>query len=158
MTKEITKANILQEMQDKFKLRDFDPAKFLFNEMVIPTYNIAQHLEHWKIEYSAVTVTGTGNVLFYTVPSNEKWILHRYDVVFVGVNTCTIAGANIRRLDGTPDSVYLDLTAGQTLSYHKDVQVPATLVAGDRLYINFDGFTSNQVVRLYIDYMMEEIR
>ena len=45
MTKEITKSFILQQIQDKFRLREFTAENFLFSETVIPIYNVENHLE-----------------------------------------------------------------------------------------------------------------
>jgi len=158
MTKEITKAIILQQLQDKLGLREYEVAPFLLSETVIPIYEISPHFKHRKIEYASRTVTATGNVVFFTVPHNERWTLQRYDVIFMGAGAITAAGATIRRLDGLPDIVYLDLTAAQTISYHVSVSPGVVLDHGDVIGIYVDGYTSTQALRLYIDYEVEEIR
>ena len=158
MTKEITKAFILQQMQDKFKLREFEASPFLFSEIVSPVYNIEQHLEEMCTRYVERAITSTGGQWFLTIPDNERWHLKRYDVVFMGVSTFTVAGVYIERINRSPaDSyIYLDLEAAQSVSYHKDVDV--ILNPGDDVSISIDGYTSTLNLRLYYDYLREEIR
>ena len=156
MTKEITKAIILQELQDKFKLRDFDPAKFLFDETVVPVYDIGYHVKEHKSEYSEVSITSASAFLFFTVPDNERWSLSRYDVVFMGVGGYTVTGVYLWRK--TNEYVYLDMKAGQSSSYHIDLAKEAVLNPGNTLKILVDSYTSTQNMRLYIDYVREEIR
>ena len=159
MTKEITKAFILQQMQDKMKLRELEPEIFSFSEMVIPVYNIEQHLQLWRMTFTEKSVTTTGGLIFFTVPHNERWYLRAYDVVFMGAGAYTVAGVYATRVNSSPySSVYLDMTAGQTVSYHHDLPNLLPLEPGDCLYINVDGYTSTQDLRLYIDFMREEIR
>jgi len=158
MSKEITKAIVLQQLQDKLGLRDYEVAPFLFSETVIPIYDIGPHFKHRKIEYASRDIAATGNVIFFVVPQNERWKLQLYDVVFMGAGAYTVAGATIRRLDGLPDTVYLDMTAAQTISYHVSVSPGIVLDPADAIGINVDGYTSPQALRLYIDYEVEEIR
>ena len=158
MTKEVTKAYILQQMEDKFKLRDYIASKFLLDETIVPTYDIKQHLEKWEVKYKEESITAIGNKSFFAVPANERWELHRYDVVFMGAGAYTIAGANFKRSSSGVHTIYMDLTAAQTTSYHVELPKPVTLEHGDVIYVNIDGYTSPQNLRLYIDYMTEEIR
>ena len=159
MTKEITKAIILQQIQDKFGMREFAPAAFLFDETVVPVYNIEQHLEEMWTRYIAKSVTSTGGEFCFGVPATERWHLKRYDVVFMGVaGAYTVAGVYVVRTNLSPIDayIYLDLEAAQSVSYHKDVDV--ILNPGDAVKISIDGYTSTQDLRLYIDYLREEIR
>ena len=159
MTKEITKATILQEMQDKLKLREFDPANFLFSETVHPVYNIEQHLQHWKTAYAEQTIMSAVGVTFFTVPQNERWYVNGYNIVFMGAGAYTVSGMYIERIDaGIGVFLYLDLTAAQTVSYAVNLPKVLALNPGDQLNINIDSYTSPQDLRLYIDYMVEEIR
>ena len=158
MTKEITKAFILQQIQDKFGMREFAPAAFLFDETVVPVYNIEQHLEEMYTRYVIKSITSTGGKTLLAVPGTERWHLKRYDVVFMGVSTFTVAGVYITRINRSPaDSyIYLDLEAAQSVSYHKDVDV--ILNPGDIVGVSIDGYTSTADLRLYVDYLREEIR
>ena len=158
MTKEITKAYLLQQLEDKFKLREFEPEVFTFSERVVPTYNIGQDVRTRATKYYAASVTGTGGVLFFTVPYNERWFLKTYNVIFMGVNTCTIAGVYITRVYNPNNFIYLDLTAAQTVSYAVNLPKVIVLDSGDNINVNVDGYTSAQTLRLYIDYEKEEIR
>ena len=157
MTKEITKAKILQEMQDKLMLREFDPTKFLFSETVIPTYDIEQHLESWWMKYVTKNIIASGAMEFFVVPEGERWYVKRYDVVF-RTGVYTVAGVYLVRRNRDPSdcSMYLDLAAAQSVSYHAETDV--VLAPGDSVRINIDGYTSTGELRLYIDYKMEEIR
>ena len=157
MTKEITKANVIQEIQDKFKLRELEPEIFSFSERVVPVYSIEQHLEQWWQKYATRPVTGTGAISFFEVPKDEKWYLNRYDVVFM-TGTYTIAGVYIQRVNRFPSVAfsYLDLTAAQNVSYH--VETDVVLTPGDCIYGNIDGYTVTGDLRLYIDYKTEKIR
>jgi len=156
MSKEITKSIVLQQLQDRLKLRDYETAKFLFDETVVPTFDIREELQQHQLNVASVNVIAAGNVFLFRVPFTERWTLERYDVVFMGAGAYTVAGVNINR--GGVDSVYLDLTAAQTVSYHVELPKPVVLGPLDELWINIDGYTSPQFVRLYIDYIMEEIR
>ena len=156
MTKEITKAIILQEIQDKFKLRDWEAERFLFSELVIPTYDISKHVQHWISDHKDVSITSAASFVFFTVPDNERWYLSRYDVTFLGAGAHTVAGVFILR--EPPEYVYLDLTAAQTISYHINLSMLAVINPGEYIKVNIDGYTATQDLRLGIDYMMEEIR
>ena len=158
MTKEITKARIIQELEDKFKLREFLSEPFLFGETVVPVYNIEQHLGSRKIRYLEVNITGTGGVLFYTVPDDEKWFVSSYNIIFMGAGAYTVAGMYIARKFAAATFMYLDMTAGQTVSYAVDLPKILILEPGDKMYINIDGYTAPQDLRLYIDVMIEELR
>ena len=160
MTKEITKAIILQQMGDKLKLREFSHAAFLFDETVVPVYNIEPHLEEWWQRYYSTSIIAIGGRLIKEVPDDRRWHLRAYDVVFMGAVTCTVAGIYIERVNRSPADafIYLDLAAAQNVSYHTDLITPVTLNPGDKIYVNVDGFTSAQTMRLYIDYNVEFIR
>jgi len=158
MTKEITKAIILQEIQDKLKMREFAPAKFLFDETVVPVYNIERHLDHWITNFVNVAITSTGPRILFTVPADERWFLRRYDAVFM-TGVYTITGMYTRRHDmDQAYFCYLDLGAGTSISYHIDLLNPIVLDPGDIIAVNVDGYTSTGDFRLYIDYLKEEIR
>ena len=157
MTKEITKAIILQEMQDKLKLREFEPANFLFDETVVPTYDITQHLRDYVVEYVELSITSTGAKGFFIVPEDERWFLNMYNVVFM-TGAFTIAGVYIGRLPALADFMYLDLAAAQSTSYAVILPKPVVLDSGEVIRINVDGYTTTGNLRLYIDYEMEKIR
>ena len=80
MTKEITKANILQEIQDKFGLREWEATKFLFNETVMPIYDIDQHVRKWVCIRGRKPIAGNGAVSFFSVPPVERWHVRRLSV------------------------------------------------------------------------------
>ena len=159
MTKEITKSIILQEIQDKFKLREFADAKFLFDETVVPVYEIHDHVRHWRSIREDATAIGTGVLRLTTVPANEKWLLRAYSVVFQS-GAFTIAGVYILRKDhdAATNFSYLDLTAAQNVSYLRTLPEAVSLEPGDQLNVNVDGFTTTGTLMLYLDYMREEIR
>ena len=160
MTKEITKAFILQQIQDKFKLRDYEHEKFVFSETVIPTYNIEQHLVDYSAAYKTVSITsGSSGYEFFLIPENERWALATYNVVFI-TGVYGVTGLYIVRAKRTHDGAmaYLDMTAGQTTSYAKHLPQPVILDAGDRVYLYVDSWTSIGDLRLYIDYTRVVIR
>ena len=160
MTKEITKAFIIQQIQDKFKLRDLYPEKFSFQESVVPIYDISQHLMTYTARYVEKSVTEIGGILFFEVPQNERIYLNGYTIVFMAEGGYTVTGLSIiRKKEINPYSfVYLDMTKNQSVSYTVNLPKTVILDSGDKLYINIDGYTSTQNLRLYIDYMREEIR
>ena len=157
MTKEITKSIILQEITDKFKLREFAPANFLFDETVVPVYNVEQHLEEWWQKYRTESITATGGQHYFSVAQDERWHLKRYDVVFM-TGAFTIAGIYITRSNRDPSDayIYLDLTAAQNTSYHVNTDV--ILNRGDTISANVDGYTTTGNLRLYIDFEKETVR
>ena len=157
MTKEITKAFILQQIQDKFKLRDMVPSKFIFEETVIPTYPIGDHLIAHEGKSNTQSITGIGGVVFFAIPGDERHFLNGYTVVFM-TGTYTIAGLYITRKNSPSDFLYLDLTAGQTVSYAHFLPRKLTLDPGDQIGIDIDGYTTTGNLRLYLDYGREVIR
>ena len=159
MTKEITKAFIIQQIQDKFQLRELTPEIFRFSEMVVPTYDVEQHLQHWESTTNTVYVTSAANYTFFTVPATERWVLRAYNVIFLGAGAFTVAGIYVLRHTRVNESfVYLDLTAAQTVSYLNTLPEAITLEPGDMLRINVDGYTSAQNLRMDIDYRKETLR
>ena len=159
MTKEITKAFIIQQIQDKFTLRELIPETFSFGETVVPVYNIEQHLEEHIGVYEQISITSTGAKVCFTVPENEKWMFSRYTVVFMGGGAYTVTGVYIHRRTANPAFfMYLDMEAGRTASYHINLTQPVVLTGGDTIEVYVDGFTSTQDLRLYLDYMREILR
>ena len=158
MTKEITKAIILQEIQDKFKLRELIPGKFTFSEEVIPVYNIAQHLGAWTVKEQTKSITGLGGTYFFTVPDDEFWTLRAYMPIFGATGAHTMAGVYLSGRPVVGDLIYLDLKAGQDVSYLVNLPVPVQINAGTTIAMNCDGYTSTQSVTLHIDVLVEEVR
>ena len=160
MTKEITKAYILQQLEDKMGLREFTASPFLFDETVIPVYNIEQHLQRQWNGYVEVSVSATGGISLVTIPQQQRRTVARYDIVFMGVSTCTVAGVYVKRINRSPTDAYtyLDLTAAQTVSYHIELPTPVVMEAGDQFCITIDGYTSPMNIRFYYDYIREDIR
>ena len=156
MTKEITKARIIQEIQDKFALRELEPEVFSFSERVIPTYNVEQHLLAWTSKYETVQMTSAAAFEFFEVPENEKWKLRRYDVVFLAAGAYKVTGLYVTRKGST--HVYLDLKKAQTESYHIDLVEPVDLQPGDKIHVLIDDYTSTAGLRVYIDYQIEVVR
>lgn len=156
MTKEITKAYILQQIQDKFKLREFEPEIFRFSEMVIPTYDIDSHLGTWEVKVETKTITSIGSKVVATVPQNERWTLRSYQTTFM-TGAYTIAGIMIGR-PLTAKYIYLDLKAAQSVSYLVNLPIYAVLQPGEALLANVDGYTSTGDLRVNLDVLVEEIR
>ena len=156
MTKEITKARIIQEIQDKFALRELEPEVFSFSELVIPTYDVEQHLLAWTAKYTTVSITSAAGFEFFEVPESEKWKLRRYDVVFMATGAYKVTGLYVTRKGAS--NVYLDMTKAQTVSYHIDLVEPVDLQPGDKVYILVDDYTSTANLRVYIDYQIEVVR
>ena len=159
MTKEITKAFILQQLEDKLGLRELEPEKFCFSEEVVPIYNIEPHLGHWTLKKATVSVTGTGLVFFFKVPANERWTLRAYQTIFM-TGAFTTAGVYIdTRFGGSSaDFMYLDLAAAQNVSYLVNLPVPVVLESGARIFHNIDGYTTTGDLMLTADLLVEEIR
>ena len=160
MTKEITKARIIQEIQDKLNLRELEPERFAFRETVVPIYDIAPHLQFHTADQKTLSITSIGGKSFFLVPDDERWILSGYTVTFVGAGAFTVSGVYIvRKKQQTSASyVYLDLTAGISVSYTMNLPKPLTLVPGDFIGVNIDSYTSTQNLIVFIDYIMEKIR
>ena len=159
MTKEITKAFILQQIQDKFGLRELEPEKFSFLESVMPIYNIEQHLKTWESRWLDLTVAATGGKTIRIIPDMERWLLQSYTMVFIS-GAFTVAGGYILRSlrrDGT-DMSYLDLKAAQSVSYLTMLPTPVVLEPGDAFMVNIDGYTSSGTLRIHYDYQRETLR
>ena len=158
MTKEITKAIILQEMQDKLKLREFLPEPFVFSETVVPIYDIEPHLVRPQIKNNTVSVTaGPAACMFFSVPIDEKWRLHGYNVIFK-TGVYTVAGLMIYRGGTVSNYFYIDLEAGQSASYINNLSKDVLLDPTDQIHLYVDGYTSTGNLELRIDVTVEEIR
>ena len=158
MTKEITKAIILQEIQDKLKLREFEPANFLFDETVVPVYNIESHLAAWVVETQTVSITSADAFLFFTVPQTERWTLRAYMLIFGMTGAHKASGVYIAHRPAPSGYIYLDLKKGQDVSYLVNLPVPVLLGPNTRLYVLIDDYTSTQSLDIKIDVLKEEIR
>ena len=158
MTKEITKAYILQQLQDRFKLREFEAAAFLFDETVVPTYNIGPHLGRFEVKHATVSITSATGFAFFTVPQTERWTLRAYQVIY-GM-TGAIKGTGLYAIwrPGAVDYIYFDMTKGQEVSYLINLPVPVVLESSTRLFYNIDTYVSTQDLTIDIDVMVEEIR
>ena len=158
MTKEITKAFILQQMQDKLKFREWEAAPFLFDETVRPVYNIENHLKTWETRSTLLSVTGTGGLNILSVTQTERITVSGYTVVFYGAGAYTVAGVYLTRKNSSTLFVYLDLTAGQSVAYTVNLPKPVILDSKDKLYVNIDGYTSTQNIEIIMDVSVEELR
>ena len=158
MTKEITKSIILQEIQDKFKLREYEPSKFIFSEEVIPIYDLGPHFGTREVQTIDVSITSTGNKLFFTVPEDERWFIQAYNLIPLGAGAFTMAGAYLQRGPINSHYIYMDLEAGQTASYLVIVSPHLIADPGDGIYVNIDGYTSTQSLRMKLDIEKETIR
>ena len=159
MTKEITKAFILQEIQDKFGLREFEAAKFLFNETVVPVYNIERHLTSWSVDSQTVSITSATSFYFFSVPQNERWTVRAYMVIYGMTGAHQGSGLYMdHRPPGNIDMMYLDLKKGQDVSYLVNLPVPVEMLPRTRLYYTIDSYTSTQNLTIHIDVLKEEIR
>jgi len=156
MTKEITKAIILQEIQDKLKLREFTPAQFLFEESVVPTYDINQHLGHWEVLAKTVSITSTTNFTFFAVPSTERWTLRAYQVLY-GM-TGAIKGSGLYVAARPSSSLYLDLKKGQEVSYLVNLPQHVVLEPGNVLEYYIDTYVSTQNLEIRVDVWKEQLR
>ena len=159
MTKEITKAFILQQIQDKFKLRELEPEIFRFSEMVVPTYNIESHLGHWETLTSTVSITSVAGFVFYDVPANERWILRAYQIIYGATGAIKGSGLYItKRPISHAISMYLDLKKNQEVSYLVNLPNSVVLEHGNSLRYLIDTYVSTQDLRIDIDIWKEEIR
>ena len=158
MSKEITKAFILQQLQDKFKLRELEPEIFRFSEQVIPVYDIEQHLMTWEVVESTVSITSAASFVFFTVPDNERWTVRAYMLVFGMTGAHKATGVYICYRPGNTDCIYLDLKKGQEVTYLVNLPVPAVLQPNNRVNVVFDTYVSTQDLTLRMDVLKEEIR
>ena len=158
MTKEITKAYILQEIQDKFTLREFEPDKFLFSETVIPIYNVAPHLTKNEVRHNTISITNAGAFVFFTVPENERWFLRAYQVIFGATGAHKGTGLYIGDRPGAGDYIYIDLKKNQEISYLVTLDTPVRIQPGSNLRYLIDTFVSTQNLTIDIDVEIEEIR
>lgn len=157
MSKEITKANILQEIQDKFKMRELTPEIFRFSEEVLPIYDIGPHLMKPEVKTTIVSITSADSFLFYIVPDTERWHLHGYNVIFM-TGDYTVAGVIVSRFSILTDWFYLDLEAAQAASYIHVLPKDVVLSPGHKIYVNVDGYTNSGNLDLRLDVTVEEIR
>ena len=161
MSKEITKARILQQLEEKFSLRELDPEIFRFSEMVMPTYDIQREIEHFTAQYFTVSITsGPAGFALKVVPRNERWHVRGYNVIFMASGAYALTGIYIKRhLELLSNSfIYLDMKEGQTASYAVNLPQPVVLEPTDVIYVYADSYTSTADMRLYLDYSLEEIR
>ena len=158
MTKEITKAIILQEMQDKLKLREFEPAKFLFDETVVPIYNIEPHLWKWEVSSETKSITSAATFLFFTVPENEEWHIRAYQFIFYNVGAYQISGAYIKRTDAPSNYIYMDLKENQAASYLVNLPTILTAHPGSEIRVLVDTYVSTANLEMLMDIAVEVLR
>ena len=159
MTKEITKAFILQQIQDKFKLRELAPEIFRFSEEVVPTYDIEQHLMTWEVMSETESITSATSFGFFTVPQNEQWLLRSYMVIYGMAGAIKGTGLYIAyRPTVAADMIYLDMKKSQEVSYLINLSVPVILHPGNMLRYMIDTYVSTQDLTIAIDVQKEEIR
>ena len=157
MTKEITKAYIIQEIEDRFKMRELEPEVFSFSERVQPIYDIKSHLEETEIVVKTVSITSATNFLFFTVPANERWYLRSYNVIFLAAGAYKVTGLYIRRVPST-EWIYLDMIEAQTVSYAVNLPIVVRLDPGDSLRMLIDDYTSTADLKVNIDVIKEVLR
>ena len=158
MTKEITKAIILQEIQNKFKLRELSPEIFRFSEEVIPVYGVEPHLGKWSLIEKTLNITSAIGRYFFGVPDNEQWTLRGYTLIFLGAaNAIKVAGVYITRGDSDVFT-YLDLEKNQAVSYRVNLPVPVTLHDPDAVWVNVDEYTSTVDLQLILDVKVEVLK
>ena len=157
MTKEITKAIILQEIQDKLKLRELEPEIFSFGERVVPIYNIEPHLGSWETISETVSITSAAIFNFFTVPQHQVWTLRAYQIMFM-TGAYAITGMYIINRPSSSLSIYLDLKAGQNASYLVNLPIAVRLQPGNTLAVLVDSYTSTGDLRINIDVKKEDIR
>ena len=159
MTKEITKAKILQEIQDKFGLREFEAAKFLFDETVVPVYNIEGHLGVWSVDSATKSITSATDFIFFAVPEGERWLLRAYMIIFGATGAHKGSGLYMgyRPYPGI-NIMYLDLKKGQDVSYLVNLPAAVELAPKTQLKYLIDDYTSTQTLTIYIDVLKEKIR
>ena len=158
MTKEITKAIILQQIQDKLKLRELTPERFAFSELVVPTYNIEPHLGEWEVIENTVSITSAASFTFFTVPQDEQWLLRSYVVVFGMTGAHKGTGLLINKRPATGGYIYLDLIKGQEVSYLTNLPVCVKLHPLSELKYLIDTYASTQDLLIMIDVLKEKIR
>ena len=156
MTKEITKAYIIQELGDRFKLREFEPEPFTLSEQVVPIYDVENHLQKIERLTKTVSITSSGAVYIFGVPENERWYLQRYNVIFM-TGVYTIAGAFVGRHSFT-EYTYLDLALAVAASYTNDLSKAVRMDASDTFNVNIDGYTSTGDLLIIAEVIKEEIR
>ena len=157
MSKEITKAYILQQLEDKLKLREFAAAPFLFDETVVPVYNIEQHLGTWHVVSDTESITSAAGVEFFAVPMNERWVIRGYYVLFLGAGAIKVSGVYISRQPET-DTLYLDLKKNQEVSYIVNLPEPVVVEAATKIGVLVDTYVSTQNLTIKLDVRKEEIR
>ena len=157
MTKEITKSIILQAIQDKLGLREYEPANFLFDEMVVPTYDIGPHLSEWHVKTSTNSITSAVGFVFFDVPVDKQWTLRGYYILFLGSGAIEVSGLFIKRMPEN-ESLYLDLAAGHTVSYIVNLPQHVVLPPKTQVGLLIDTYISTQNLTLKIDVKEETIR
>ena len=158
MVKEITKAKILQEIQDKFKLRELEPEIFSFSEMVIPTYDIEQHLGTWVTHSKTTSITSATYFSFHEVPSTERWLLRAYMLIFYNEGAYKVTGMYIDKRPTSGKYIYLDMKKGQTTSYLINLPQHVRLEPGSQLKVLIDTYVSTANLQVVLDVLKEEIR
>ena len=158
MTKEITKAFILQQIQDKFKLRELIEERFTFSENVVPVYDITPHLGEWGVLSKTLSITSATSFLFFTVPPNEQWLLRAYMIVYGMTGAIKGSGVLINKRPPMGGYIYLDLKKGQEVSYLVNLPICVKLHPGTEIKYLIDSYTTTQDLLIQIDVLKEEIR
>ena len=158
MTKEITKAHIIQEIQDKLGLRELTPEKFAFSEQVIPVYNIEQHLVKYAVRHATMSITSAASFQFFVIPATERWTLRAYQIIYGMTGAHKGTGLFLKFRPGINDYIYLDMTKGQEISYLVNLPAPVVLEPSTVIYYNIDTYVSTQDLTIDIDVLTEDLR
>ena len=157
MTKEITKAYILQAIQDKFKLRELVPSTFTFSEEVVPVYNVEPHLTRWEIKQKTVNINAAAAFTFFTVPQDEQWLLRSYQVIYGMTGAIKGTGLYVYRYLSSY-YIYIDLKKGQEVSYLFTPPNPIVIQSLSTLSYAIDTYVSSQNLTISIDVQVEVLR
>ena len=156
MTKEITKASILQEIQNKFGLRDFESERFLFGELVTPIYDIAPHVRNWVTERYRSSVTGNGPVQILYVPADTEYRIRRVSVLHETGANFDIDQVFLEGVGNAVQYLFYDtvapITSGTVKLFEPTQDIP--MRKGDLIYMWFNvsnyvagGFVSVHVLK-----------
>ena len=161
MTKEITKVDIIQQIQDKFKLREFETSSFLFSEKVVPTYDIGQHVKQWALHRDRIEITGNGGAYFPDVPQTEQWRIRRITLIHeTGANFDITQFAYYATGEISFDYLFYDTTTPIASGTVKIFQLPQDLILshGMRFFITIANFVAGGYVAMHTLREVETLR
>lgn len=142
--KKITKAILMQQLVDRFKLQEHVREEFVFLEEVLPVFELKSLLDDWDIRYTgALGVTAISLIKVLEAPMNERITIRDIEINQASGTFTYISIILVRNKDVVNKLRYYEWGASQSGRSVLNLAQDLVLDPGDYLEVYCDGFTTN---------------